>query len=51
MTKTEIIKQHLINHKTITDNEAHDMYGVNRLSAIIFTTKSSSAPEMNILRA
>lgn len=35
ISKTDRVLNHLLEHKTITSNEAWKLYGVSRLSAII----------------
>jgi len=49
ISKTEIIKQHFLTYGTITDNQAHDLYGVNRLSQHVFTLRRLKNKPMNIL--
>ena len=39
LTKSELVKQHLLKYKTITSWEAIQNYGATRLSAIIFNLR------------
>jgi hypothetical protein len=39
MTKHELVKRHLLQHKIITSWEAIEMYGATRLAAIIFNLR------------
>jgi hypothetical protein len=39
VTKTKLVLEHLIKHKSITSLEAIDKYSATRLSAIIFTLR------------
>ena len=41
VTKTQQVKEHLINHGTITSWEAIQKYGETRLAAIIFTLRKN----------
>jgi hypothetical protein len=43
--KTELVKKHLLKHKTITSWQAIQLYKATRLSAIIFNLKDKG---MNI---
>ncbi len=38
-TQTEIILDHLLQHKSITSMEAFQNYGITRLSAAVFTLR------------
>lgn len=42
MTQREMIRQHLINHHSITPLEALNLYGVYRLSDVIFKLRKEN---------
>lgn len=48
MTQTETVFNHLTTHKGITSMEAFELYGVTRLSAIIFSLRYRGYDIINV---
>lgn len=48
MPNETIIRNHLLRYGSITQNEARDLYGIGRLSAVVYNLRYKSYPLMVI---
>lgn len=48
MPNETIVRNHLIKYGSITQNEARDLYGIGRLSAVVYNLRYNNYPLMVI---